>query len=405
MSQNKQPNRPLALVVDDDMVLRPLLCEVLQQAGFVVEEAEEGEKALSLFLRTQPDIVLLDVMLPKMDGFTLCATLRTLPGGEHTPVLVVTGLGDTESIRRAYEVGATDFITKPLNWDILSHRVRYMLRASRAIEDLRKQEAENHTLLLEAKRTAEELLTAKEEAEAADRAKTEFLATMSHELRTPLNAILGYTQLFLTETFGTLTAEQDYALQRVEKNARELLDLISAVLDVSRLRAGQLPVEIKEVRVAELLKEIETETQEIREQTNVMSVWKVERGLPSLYTDPGKLKTVIKNLIGNAVKFTEKGSITVDAHGYESGIEIDVIDTGVGISADELPIIFEPFRQLESTRTRQFSGTGLGLHIVKRLLELLGGRIAVESEVGRGSIFRVWVPMSRSTPTEMRTVA
>src|SRR5262249_56376537 len=110
------------------------------------------------------------------------------------------------------------------------------------------------------------------------------------------------------------------------------------------------------------------------------AVGKGERGLPALNTDPGKLKTVLKNLIGNAVKFTEKGSITVDAHGYEDEIEIDVIDTGVGIPADELPNIFEPFHQLEGARARQFAGTGLGLHIVKRLLELLGGAIAVESE-------------------------
>ena len=118
-------------------------------------------------------------------------------------------------------------------------------------------------------------------------------------------------------------------------------------------------------------------------------------GLLPLYTDPGKLKVVIKNLIGNATKFTEKGSITVNAYGCGSGIEIDVIDTGVGIPADELPIIFEPFRQLESAKTRRFGGTGLGLHIVKRLLELLGGRITVESEVGHGSTFRVWMPTNQ----------
>ncbi len=395
MSKDEQPDRPLALIVDDDVVLRPLLGEVLQQAGFTVEEAAEGEQALATFVRAQPDIILLDVMLPEMDGFTLCATIRALPGGEHTPVLMVTGLGDTESIRRAYEVGATDFIAKPLNWEILSHRVRYMLRASRAMEELRKKEAENRVLLVEAKRAAEELLRAKEEAEAADRAKTEFLATMSHELRTPLNAIWGYTQLFLTDAFGVLTPDQTYALRRVDKNAKELLDLISAVLDVSRLEAGRLPVEIKEVRVAQLLQEVEAETQEVREQTSVVFVWKVEAGLPPLYTDPGKLKVVIKNLIGNAAKFTEKGSITVNAHGCGSGIEIDVIDSGVGIPVDELPIIFEPFRQLESAKTRRFGGTGLGLHIVKRLLELLGGRITVESEVGRGSAFHVWMPASQ----------
>jgi signal transduction histidine kinase len=374
-----------------------LLCEVLEQAGFVVEEAADGEQALAAFVRAQLDIVLLDVMLPAMDGFTICATLRTLPGGEHTPVLMVTGLGDTESIRRAYEVGATDFIAKPLNWEILSHRVRYMLRASRAMEDLRKKEAENRLLLTEAKRAAEALLRAKEEAEAADRAKTEFLATMSHELRTPLNTIWGYTQLFLSEALGALTSDQMEVLRRVDKNAKELLDLISAVLDVSRLEAGRLPVDLREVRVAELLQEVEAETQEIREQTSVASVWKVQKGLPPLCTDPGKLKVVIKNLIGNAVKFTEKGSITVDVHSYGSGIEIDVIDTGVGISADELAVIFEPFRQLESAKTRRFGGTGLGLHIVKRLLELLGGRITVESEVGRGSTFHVRVPTSEAT--------
>ncbi len=395
MSKDEQLDRPVALIVDDDVVLRPLLGEVLQQAGFAVEEAAEGEQALAAFVQAQPDIILLDVMLPEMDGFTLCATIRALPGGEHTPVLMVTGLGDTESIRRAYEVGATDFIAKPLNWEILSHRVRYMLRASRAMEELRKKEAENRVLLVEAKRAAEELLRAKEEAEAADRAKTEFLATMSHELRTPLNAIWGYTQLFLTDALGVLTSDQTYALRRVDKNAKELLDLISAVLDVSRLEAGRLPVEIREVRVAELLQEVEAETQEVREQTSVVFVWKVEAGLPPLYTDPGKLKVVIKNLIGNAAKFTEKGSITVNAHGCGSGIEIDVIDSGVGISVDELPIIFEPFRQLESAKTRRFGGTGLGLHIVKRLLELLGGRITVESEVGRGSAFHVWMPVNK----------
>jgi signal transduction histidine kinase len=268
---------------------------------------------------------------------------------------MVTGLDDTESIKRAYEAGATDFITKPINWEILRHRVRYMLRASRAMADLREKEAENRLLLMEAKQAAEELRVAKEAAEAADRTKTEFLATVSHELRTPLNVILGYTQLFLDDAFGTLTPEQLYGVQRVDKNARELLDLISAVLDVSRLEAGRLPVEIKEVQVADLLREIEIETQEVREQTSVGSVWKVQGDLPSLYTDPGKLKVVIKNLIGNAVKFTEKGRITVDAHGRG------------------------------------------GLHIVKRLLELLGGRIRVESEVGLGSTFHVWVPMSKET--------
>ena len=146
--------------------------------------------------------------------------------------------------------------------------------------------------------------------------------------------------------------------------------------------------------VAALLEEVKTETQGVREQSSLEFVWRVEGELPPVYTDPGNLKVVIKNLIGNAVKFTEQGSITVDAHPRAGGIEISVADTGIGIAPAVLPVIFEPFRQLESATAHGYEGTGLGLYIVKRLLELLGGTISVESEVGHGSTFRVWVPIS-----------
>jgi PAS domain S-box-containing protein len=129
-------DNPLVLVVDDDLIMRVLMRESLEQAGFVVEEAKDGSRALELFARVRPDVVLLDVIMPGMDGFDTCAALRQLPGGKRTPVLMTTGLDDVESIDRAYQVGATDFIMKPINWLILSHRVRYMLRASQAIEDL-----------------------------------------------------------------------------------------------------------------------------------------------------------------------------------------------------------------------------------------------------------------------------
>src|SRR2546425_6092066 len=142
-----QKDRPVVLIADDDVTMRLLIRETLEQAGFTVAETEDGVQALSAFVRVRPDIVLLNVLMPKMDGFTTCATLRTLPGGAHTPVLMVTGLDDMESINQAYEAGATDFITKPLNWTVLGHRVRYLLRTSRAVEALRKSEAKNRALL------------------------------------------------------------------------------------------------------------------------------------------------------------------------------------------------------------------------------------------------------------------
>jgi signal transduction histidine kinase len=400
VNQELRRDRPLVLVVDDDMVLRPMVCEILRQSGFAVEEAENGALALAAFMRVQPDIVLLDVMMPELDGFTTCAALRKLPGGEQTPVLMVTGRNDNESIKRAYEVGATDFIAKPLNWEILTQRVRYMLRAGKALQEVREREAENCALLTEARKTAQELAIAKEAAEAADRAKSEFLATISHELRTPLHVVLGYIDLLGEGDFGPVTAAQEGVLRRVKRQTVGLVDLISAILDLSRLEAGRLPVEMKNVHLAELLQEVEAETQEIRKQARVEWVWSVAEGLPSVYTDPGKLKIVIKNLIDNAAKFTEHGRITVAAYRHQDGVEIAVKDTGIGIPPEELSLIFEPFRQVANTMILAVSGTGLGLHIVKRLLGMLGGTITVESQVGHGSTFRVWVPVHQTSVGE-----
>ncbi len=246
-------------------------------------------------------------------------------------------------------------------------------------------------------RTEVELLKVKEMAEAANHAKSEFLATMSHELRTPLNVILGYTDLLLEETFDNLSEELAHPLRRIYSNARELLDLINAVLDISRLEAGRLSISVKEVQVPALLEDLKAETQTLYQRSGLHFAWGIEAELAPIRTDPEKLKVVLRNLMSNAVKFTPQGSIAVQASAKSGGIEVSVTDTGIGIPPEAMAIIFEPFYQIESSAARQYNGAGLGLHLVKRLLDLLGGAVAVESEVGRGSTFRVWVP--RESPT------
>jgi signal transduction histidine kinase len=168
---------------------------------------------------------------------------------------------------------------------------------------------------------------------------------------------------------------------------------------VSRLEAGRLPLDMKELQLPALLEEVKAETEGVWEQSSLTFVWHVADTLPLLRTDPGKLKMVLKNLLGNAVKFTEQGSIVVEAHGQQGGIAISVSDTGIGIPPEEMRNIFEPFLQVERAATRRYGGIGLGLHIVKRLLEMVGGTIEVQSRVGHGSTFRVWLPSDSSILT------
>jgi PAS domain S-box-containing protein len=232
-----------------------------------------------------------------------------------------------------------------------------------------------------------------EQAQRANRLKSEFLATMSHELRTPLNIIMGYTDLLLEADFGPLSTDQADAVRRVHRSAQDLCELIAATLDVSRLEAGRMPVGVSLVSLPELINEVEAETRELlREKPGISFTRRMAAGLPLLRTDRTKLKVILKNLLSNAVKFTEQGHITLDIYPQAGGVELAVTDTGIGIAPQVLPNIFDMFRQGDGSATRAYSGVGLGLYIVQRLLDLLHGTVTVESEVGRGSVFRVWVP-------------
>jgi signal transduction histidine kinase len=231
-----------------------------------------------------------------------------------------------------------------------------------------------------------------EELERAGRIKSDFVATMSHELRTPLNVIIGYHDLLLEGEFGDLTTAQADRLRRADQSARELLDLINATLDLSRLEARRMPLQVHDVDLAAVVQELDAEIATLRQKPGVRFAWCLPPGLPSLRTDPVKLKVVLKNLIHNAIKFTDAGAVTVTVSTARGRVELEVADTGIGIGPELVAVIFEPFRQADSSSTRSYGGVGLGLYIVRRLLDLLGGGITVESQLGRGSRFRFWVP-------------
>jgi signal transduction histidine kinase len=228
---------------------------------------------------------------------------------------------------------------------------------------------------------------------AANNLKSEFIGTMSHELRTPLNAIIGYSELLRDGDFGVITTEQRDVQVKVLDYSRQLLELIQATLDVSRMESGALPVTLGAVDVAGLLDELQRQIPASWVKPDVTLVFDAERDLPEVYSDHAKLKMIVRNLVHNALKFTEGGSVSVHAALARDGtLEIAVADTGIGITAEDQAIIFDMFRQVDGSDRRRHDGVGLGLYIVRRLTATLGGAITVESEPGRGSCFTLRFP-------------
>ncbi len=228
-----------------------------------------------------------------------------------------------------------------------------------------------------------------ESLRAASRLKSEFIGTMSHELRSPLNVVIGYVDLLLDEDMGAISAEQREALERVRQHALQLLELIQEALDINRLEAGLLPVDLETFTVKEFVEDVKDSIPTEWAKPDVKLLWQVDSTPLVIRSDRAKLKKVLRNLVHNALKFTDHGAVSVAVSGVDGWIDFAVSDTGIGMSQEALPVIFDMFRQVDGSTTRRHGGVGLGLYIVKQLVRGLGGEISVSSSVGHGSTFRV----------------
>ncbi|MDH4138282.1 MAG: ATP-binding protein, partial [Anaerolineae bacterium] len=251
-----------------------------------------------------------------------------------------------------------------------------------------------------------ELAAANEKLKEADRLKNEFVATISHELRTPLNSIIGFTKLILNEIDGPLNELQRVDLTAIYTSSQHLLSLVNDVLDFSKIAAGKMELHKEMLDFREIVVGVMATTLALVGDKNIELLEEIEEGLPTVYADRVRIRQVILNLMSNAAKFTERGSITLRARRITEEVELDgqrrtmpfilcsVTDTGIGIAERDIPIVFEEFRQLDGSTSRQAEGTGLGLPISKRLVEIHGGRLWVESKVGVGSTFSFTLPAS-----------
>nr|WP_202413787.1 response regulator [Duganella sp. CY15W] len=434
------------MIVEDSPTQAERLRRLIQSMRYNARVASNGRLALEAIREHKPHLVLSDIVMPEMDGYTLCRAIKADPELRDIPVILVTSLMDPKDIIRGIECGADNFIRKPYAEDYLLNRIGHMLmnqklrknqnmeigialylgeqkhfinadrqqildllistyeQAVQVNSELQARERQVIELNMRLAHHAGELETINREialknlelAEAS-RMKSAFIANMSHELRTPLNAIIGFTGALLMKLPGPLTPEQDKQLNTIRTSARHLLSLINDILDVAKIEAGKVTLELETVQCQEVVKDVVDTLRPLAVQKNLKLEMELADPAIVLETDRRALTQILLNLGNNAIKFTEAGTVRVTlteqpGEGGKHFIEFSVADSGAGIREEDQTKLFQAFSQLDSTSTRHAEGAGLGLYLCQNLANLIGGSLFFKSDFGHGSTFTLALP-------------
>ncbi|MEO5971060.1 MAG: response regulator [Bdellovibrionia bacterium] len=377
------------LLVDDQPRNLLALESILGDLNQNLVKVSSGKEALRCLLRQDFALIVLDVQMPIMDGLETAEFIRNREKTRNLPIIFLTAeeLNKTQMLK-GYVIGAVDYLNKPVLPEILKAKVSVFVELHKKTIVVKRQ-----AQLLESQRT--DLENAMAQVRRESQFKSEFLANMSHEIRTPINGVIGMTDLIIDTPLNT---EQRSYADHLKRSAEMLLTLINDILDVSKVEAGKLDLENVAFDLSQVLSDIEKTMALPAQKKGIRLLFEMPADpLSWVKGDPSRLRQILTNLLSNSIKFTATGQVVLRTSKISeatdhSEIKFEVIDTGIGIPEETLKRMFQAFSQADSTTTRKYGGTGLGLYICKKLSDLMGGKIGVESRMGKGSTFWLTLP-------------